>query len=115
MFEDRPKPVVLLILDGWGVAPASKANAVTLADTKNLDSYILQYPTVTLQAAGEAVGLSWGEMGNSEVGHLSLGSGKIIYQSLPRITRAILITLFLPMKSLLMPPSMSKKITVPYT
>ncbi|MFW0837686.1 MAG: 2,3-bisphosphoglycerate-independent phosphoglycerate mutase [Candidatus Komeilibacteria bacterium] len=89
MFEDRPKPVVLLILDGWGVAPASKANAVTLADTKNLDSYILQYPTVTLQAAGEAVGLSWGEMGNSEVGHLSLGSGKIIYQSLPRITRAI--------------------------
>lgn len=89
MFEDRPKPVVLMILDGWGVAPAAKANAIELAKTPNLDSYVLKYPVVTLQASGESVGLSWGEMGNSEVGHLSLGSGTIIYQSLPRITRAI--------------------------
>ena len=89
MFEDRPKPVVLMILDGWGVAPAAKANAIELAKTPNLDSYVLQYPVVTLQASGESVGLSWGEMGNSEVGHLSLGSGTIIYQNLPRITRAI--------------------------
>jgi len=89
MFETRPKPVILIIMDGWGVAPASKANAVSLANTSNLDSYVLEYPLVTLQASGESVGLSWGEMGNSEVGHLSLGSGKIIYQSLPRITKAI--------------------------
>ena len=89
MFEDRPKPVLLMILDGWGVAPAAKANAIELAKTPNLDSYILKYPVVTIQASGESVGLSWGEMGNSEVGHLSLGSGTIIYQSLPRITRAI--------------------------
>ncbi|MFW0862240.1 MAG: 2,3-bisphosphoglycerate-independent phosphoglycerate mutase [Candidatus Komeilibacteria bacterium] len=89
MFEDRPKPVVLMILDGWGAAPAAKANAIELAKTPNLDSYVLKYPVVTLQASGESVGLSWGEMGNSEVGHLSLGSGTIIYQSLPRITRSI--------------------------
>ncbi|MBL7021765.1 2,3-bisphosphoglycerate-independent phosphoglycerate mutase [Patescibacteria group bacterium] len=89
MFEDRPKPVVLMILDGWGTAPAAKANAIELAKTPNLDGYVLQYPVVTLQASGESVGLSWGEMGNSEVGHLSLGSGTIIYQSLPRITKAI--------------------------
>lgn len=89
MFDIRPKPVVLIILDGWGVASISKANAIKLAKTPNLDGYILDYPAVTLQAAGESVGLSWGEMGNSEVGHLSLGSGQIIYQSLPRITKAI--------------------------
>jgi 2,3-bisphosphoglycerate-independent phosphoglycerate mutase len=89
MFDNRPKPVVLIIMDGWGIAPAAKANAIELAKTPNLDSYVLQYPVVTLQASGESVGLSWGEVGNSEVGHLSLGSGTIIYQSLPRITRSI--------------------------
>jgi len=85
----RPKPVILIILDGWGVASPSHGNAITLAKKPNFDSYLENYPAFTVQASGEAVGLSWGEMGNSEVGHLSLGSGKIIYQSLPRITRAI--------------------------
>ena len=85
----RPKPVVLIILDGYGVAAPSKGNAITLARKPNLNSYLNSYPVLTLQAAGEAVGLSWGEMGNSEVGHLSLGSGRILYQNLPRITRAI--------------------------
>ena len=78
-----------MILDGWGVAPPSHGNAITLAKKPNFDSYLINFPAFTLQASGEAVGLSWGEMGNSEVGHLSLGSGKIIYQSLPRISRSI--------------------------
>jgi len=85
----RPKPVVLIILDGWGVAAPSHGNAITLAKKPNFDGYLANYPAFTVQASGEAVGLSWGEMGNSEVGHLSLGAGFIIYQSLPRITRAI--------------------------
>ncbi|MFH0874183.1 MAG: 2,3-bisphosphoglycerate-independent phosphoglycerate mutase [Candidatus Komeilibacteria bacterium] len=85
----RPKPLVLIILDGWGIAPPSRANAISLAKTPNLDAYMNKYPTMSLQAGGESVGLAWGEMGNSEVGHLSIGSGRILYQSLPRITRAI--------------------------
>ncbi|MFA5029426.1 MAG: 2,3-bisphosphoglycerate-independent phosphoglycerate mutase [Patescibacteria group bacterium] len=85
----RPKPVVLIILDGWGVAPASRANAISLAKTPAINNLIKTYPAMTLQASGEAVGLSWGEIGNSEVGHLNLGSGKLIYQNLPRINKAI--------------------------
>jgi len=85
----RPKPVVLVILDGWGVAPPSKGNGVTLARKPVFDHLVATYPVMTLQASGEAVGLSWGEMGNSEVGHLNLGSGKIVYQTLPRIYKSI--------------------------
>jgi len=85
----RPKPVVLVILDGWGIAPPSKGNGITLAKKPVFDHLVSTYPVMTLQASGEAVGLSWGEMGNSEVGHLNLGSGKIIYQTLPRINKAI--------------------------
>lgn len=84
-----PKPVALIILDGWGVAPASDGNGVTLAKTPNFNKYVSVYPAMTLLASGEAVGLSWGEMGNSEVGHLNLGVGKIFYQNLPRISKAI--------------------------
>ncbi len=88
----KPKvvgPVVLAILDGFGIASESYGNAVTLASTHFLDSAYQKYPVLSLQASGEVVGLPWGEMGNSEVGHLSLGSGMILYQTLPRITRAI--------------------------
>ncbi|MBU1036662.1 2,3-bisphosphoglycerate-independent phosphoglycerate mutase [Patescibacteria group bacterium] len=85
----RSKPVVLIILDGWGVARPSQANAISLARKPNFNGWLNTYPSMILQSAGEAVGLSWGEMGNSEVGHLSLGSGRIIFQNLPRITRAI--------------------------
>ncbi len=87
--KPRPKPAVLLILDGWGIAPASRANAISTAKMPNISKYMTTYPTMALQAAGESVGLSWGEIGNSEVGHLSMGSGKILFQSLPRINRAI--------------------------
>lgn len=85
----RPHPVVLIILDGFGIAPPSRANAISLAKTPNFDKYSQNYPIMPIAASGEAVGLSWGEMGNSQVGHLSLGSGVIPYQNLPRITKAI--------------------------
>ena len=85
----RPRPVVLLILDGFGIAPPSRANAISLAKTPNFDKYSAHYPIMPIAASGEAVGLSWGEMGNSQVGHLSLGSGLIPYQNLPRINKSI--------------------------
>jgi len=84
-----PTPVALIILDGFGVAPQSPSNAITSATTPYLNFLKENYPVVTLRASGEAVGLPWGEMGNSEVGHLTIGAGKILYQSLPRINRAI--------------------------
>ncbi len=87
--SDNRKPVMLIILDGWGVAPHSEGNGVSLAKTSNINKYIESYPAMTLLASGEAVGLSWGEMGNSEVGHLNLGVGKIFYQNLPRIDKDI--------------------------
>ncbi len=85
----RPKPAVLLILDGWGVAPAAEGNAITQAKTPVMNDIIRRYPAMTLRASGEDVGLSWGEMGNSEVGHLAIGAGRVYYQMLPRIDRDI--------------------------
>lgn len=83
------RPVVLVIFDGLGIAPPGPGNPIINAPTPTFDMLFDEYPTVALQASGEAVGLPWGEMGNSEVGHLNLGAGKIIYQSLPRISRSI--------------------------
>lgn len=83
------KPVLLMILDGWGIAPADKTNAAAMAKTPNLDSYFENYPHTTLEASGKAVGLPAGQIGNSEVGHLNIGAGRIIYQSLTRIDKAI--------------------------
>ena len=83
------KPVLLMILDGWGIAPADKTNAAAMAKTPNLDSYFSNYPHTTLEASGKAVGLPAGQIGNSEVGHLNIGAGRIIYQSLTRIDKAI--------------------------
>ena len=85
----RPKPCVLLILDGFGVAPDSAGNAITRANMPVFKDLTRRYPTLTLRASGAEVGLSWGEMGNSEVGHLALGAGRVYYQSLPRINREI--------------------------
>lgn len=85
----RPKPVILLILDGFGVAPAGTGNAIAAAKMPVFRHLIDSYPAMTVQANGAAVGLSWGEMGNSEVGHLTIGAGKIFYQSLPRINLSI--------------------------
>jgi 2,3-bisphosphoglycerate-independent phosphoglycerate mutase len=83
------RPVVLVILDGWGLAPAGPGNAVELADTPVFDALRERYPHGTLAASGEAVGLPAGQMGNSEVGHLTIGSGRILFQDLVRVNRAI--------------------------
>ncbi len=82
-------PVMLVILDGFGLAPAGPGNAVDLADTPNFDSYWKIYPHTQLEASGEAVGLPKGQMGNSEVGHLNIGAGRIVMQSLSFIQRHI--------------------------
>lgn len=81
--------VVLVVLDGWGLAPPSKANAIYLARTPNIDRYWAAFPHTKLQAAGESVGLPKGEPGNTETGHLNLGAGRIVYQDLPRINIGI--------------------------
>lgn len=83
------KTTVLVILDGFGVAPDGEGNAITRAETPVYDRLVRTYPTMTLRASGEEVGLSWGEMGNSEVGHLAIGAGRVYYQMFPRINRAI--------------------------
>lgn len=79
----------LIIMDGYGVAPASPTNCVSLAKKPFLDQLFIDYPNNVLEASGEAVGLPSGQMGNSEVGHLNLGAGRIVYQSLTRINKAI--------------------------
>ncbi|MCD6526455.1 MAG: 2,3-bisphosphoglycerate-independent phosphoglycerate mutase [Desulfuromonas sp.] len=83
------RPVVLTILDGWGISPRQEGNAVALANTPCLDQLMADYPHSRLQASGLAVGLPDGQMGNSEVGHLNIGAGRIIYQDLTRITKSI--------------------------
>ena len=83
------RPVMLMILDGFGIAPKSEGNAVSLAKKPNFDRLVANYPTSQLQASGLEVGLPEGQMGNSEVGHLNIGSGRIVYQELTRITKAI--------------------------
>lgn len=85
----RPRPVVLAILDGWGVAPPNDGNAITRANTPVMDHFVREYPAMTLYASGNEVGLSYGEMGNSEVGHLNIGAGRVYYQTLPRINKTI--------------------------
>jgi 2,3-bisphosphoglycerate-independent phosphoglycerate mutase len=81
--------VALVVLDGWGCAPPGPGNAVELADTPVFDALWRRYPHTTLAASGEAVGLPPGQMGNSEVGHLTIGSGRRLYQDLMRVNKAI--------------------------
>ncbi len=109
MENKKIKPALLLILDGYGIAPPSQGNAVSLADKPVLDKLLCNFPSFTLQSSGESVGLSWGEPGNSEVGHLNLGAGKIIWQKLPRINRAIRRGSFLENKEFLNAISHVKK------
>ncbi len=81
--------VTLVILDGWGLAPPGPGNAVELARTPVLDDLVSRFPTTQLEASGAAVGLPEGQMGNSEVGHLTIGSGRILFQDLVRVGRAV--------------------------
>ncbi|WP_062199673.1 2,3-bisphosphoglycerate-independent phosphoglycerate mutase [Massilibacterium senegalense] len=82
-------PVALIILDGFGLRNETKGNAVAHAHKPNFDQYWNEFPHTTLTACGEAVGLPEGQMGNSEVGHLNIGAGRIVYQSLTRINLSI--------------------------
>jgi 2,3-bisphosphoglycerate-independent phosphoglycerate mutase len=82
-------PLALIILDGWGINPSHEGNAVEAARTPFLDRLFEQYPHTRLRCSGDAVGLPAGIMGNSEVGHLNIGAGRIVYQDLLRIDRAI--------------------------
>lgn len=83
------KKVLLVVLDGLGVASASPGNAITRARMRAFNSLVNHFPSITLQAAGPNVGLPWGEPGNSEVGHTCLGAGRIVLQDLPRIDHSI--------------------------
>jgi 2,3-bisphosphoglycerate-independent phosphoglycerate mutase len=80
-------PVALVILDGWGYNKAYEYNAIHLANTPVMDSYMEKHPTTRLHTSGLAVGLPDGQMGNSEVGHLNIGAGRVVYQSRTRITK----------------------------
>lgn len=83
------RPLMLMILDGWGYQPAEEGNAILAAGTPNLDRLQEIYPSCFFEASGEAVGLPEGQMGNSEVGHLNIGAGRVVYQDLTRINLSI--------------------------
>lgn len=82
-------PMVLLVLDGWGIAPPSGGNALTQSRLPNYQKILKEYPNTQLIASGESVGLPANEVGNSEVGHLTIGVGRVVLESLPRINKAI--------------------------
>lgn len=85
----KPKPLVLCIVDGWGVAPNGPGNAITTANPLNFNGLLSSYPHTLLVASGQAVGLPEGRVGNSEVGHLNLGAGRVVVQAVQRINTAI--------------------------
>src|SRR5947209_2750776 len=80
-----PKPLVLAILDGWGYAPPSNANAISLARKPVYDRMLREYPNTLIHTSGRFVGLPDGQMGNSEVGHLNMGAGRIVYMDITKI------------------------------
>ena len=83
MKNTKKKPIVLCIMDGWGINENTENNAVALAKTPNVDFLTKTCPYSTLDASGEDVGLPIGQVGNSEVGHMNLGSGRVVLQTLP--------------------------------
>src|SRR5712672_3054829 len=85
----RPKPLVLIILDGWGYRAETKANAIALARKPIYDQLLREYPNTLLQTSGPFVGLPEGQMGNSEVGHLNIGAGRIVHMDITRIDQMI--------------------------
>lgn len=92
--------VGLIILDGWGIGDGSKSDAIHTANTPTMDHLLASYPNATLITCGEKVGLPDGQMGNSEVGHLNIGAGRIVYQELTRINKSIREGAFFEMKKL---------------
>ena len=93
-------PVILCIMDGWGLAPDDKTNAVSSAHTPVFDRLMANYPNARLEASGLAVGLPEGQPGNSEVGHMNIGAGRCVLQDLPRIHKAISDEALAPMPKL---------------
>ena len=93
LVDKIPRPLCLIILDGWGISSSidsqGEGNATVIAKTPNMDHFYKTYPNTVLLSSGEAVGLPDGQMGNSEVGHLNIGAGRIVYQELTRITKSI--------------------------
>lgn len=85
----QKKLVMLAIMDGFGIREESKGNAIATAKTPNLDYLMKEYPNTTIEASGEAVGLPAGQFGNSEVGHMNLGAGRVVFQSLTRVNIAV--------------------------
>jgi 2,3-bisphosphoglycerate-independent phosphoglycerate mutase len=85
----KTKPVLLVVLDGWGIRATREANAIAIAGTPNMDALQREFPHAALETSGLSVGLPEGQMGNSEVGHTNLGAGRIVYQDLVRINRAV--------------------------
>jgi len=83
------RPVALVIMDGFGINESDKGNAIKRANKPNLDSYLAKYPNSKIKASGLAVGLPEGQMGTSEVGHMNLGAGRVVYQELARISKSI--------------------------
>jgi 2,3-bisphosphoglycerate-independent phosphoglycerate mutase len=89
MQQDSSKLVLLIVIDGWGLAAPGPGNPLSQAETPNMNKFMASYPHTQLQASGEAVGLPRGEAGNTETGHLNLGAGRIVYQDLQRINMSI--------------------------
>jgi 2,3-bisphosphoglycerate-independent phosphoglycerate mutase len=89
MSNNQVRPAVLLILDGWGMSDSAEHNAIQAANTPNWDYLWENYPHTSICTSGPAVGLPGGQMGNSEVGHLNLGSGRVVYQEFTRVSRSI--------------------------
>src|SRR5881296_442491 len=81
----KPKPLVLAILDGWGYAPPSKGNAIALARKPNYDQLLRDFPNTLIHTSGRYVGLPNGQMGNSEVGHLNIGAGRVVVMDISKI------------------------------
>ncbi len=89
MSTKRPKPIVLTVLDGWGYRAETKGNAIALARKPNYDRLLVEFPNSLIHTSGPAVGLPDGQMGNSEVGHLNMGAGRIVQMDITRIDQAI--------------------------
>jgi len=85
----KTKPILLVVLDGWGIRAEREANAIAIAGTPNMDALMREFPWTAVKTSGLSVGLPEGQMGNSEVGHTNLGAGRIVYQDLVRINRAV--------------------------
>src|SRR5712675_2832689 len=85
----RPKPIVLTVLDGWGYRAETEGNAIALARKPVYDELLRTFPNTLIGTSGPAVGLPAGQMGNSEVGHMNIGAGRVVYQDLVRINKAV--------------------------